>query len=33
MNKKMVEVKGKKQDCWGCWILDIPIKFALRREE
>jgi hypothetical protein len=29
----MVEVKGKNQDCWVCWILDIPIDFALRREE
>jgi hypothetical protein len=29
----MVEVKGKNQDCWVSWILDIPIDFALRREE
>ncbi len=33
LKKKMVDVKGKKQDCWVCWILDIPIDIALRRED
>jgi hypothetical protein len=29
----MVEVKWRNQDCWVSWILDVPIEFALRREE